>query len=97
MTRWRRPAVPAAGLVLLCAVGCTNGHSKGSAAANGTLAVVIKGVDNPFFATMRDGIMDTARAHNARLAFSTAGGPYDTAGQASALESLGAEERAATS
>jgi ABC-type sugar transport system substrate-binding protein len=52
---------------------------------------VIKGVENPFFATMRDGVMAAVRANKARLAFSAAGGLYDTAGQASALESLGTE------
>jgi ribose transport system substrate-binding protein len=50
---------------------------------------VIKGLENPFFATMKDGVMATVRAHKARLVFSAAGGLYDTAGQASALESLG--------
>jgi ribose transport system substrate-binding protein len=40
---------------------------------------------------MRDGVMATARAHKTRLRFSAAGGLSDTAGQASALESLGTE------
>jgi ABC-type sugar transport system substrate-binding protein len=53
--------------------------------------VVIKGVENPFFATMRDGVMATVRGNKARLAFSAASGLQDTAGQASALESLGTE------
>jgi ABC-type sugar transport system substrate-binding protein len=52
---------------------------------------VIKGLENPFFATMRDGVMAAARANKVRLTFSAAGGLQDTAGQASALESLGAE------
>ena len=78
-------------MLLLCAAGCADGrHGAGRAASDRTLAVVIKGVENPFFATMRDGVMDTVRAKGARLAFSAAGGLYDTAGQASALESLGA-------
>jgi ABC-type sugar transport system substrate-binding protein len=77
-------------LILLCAAGCSGGrHGAGGPAPDGTLAVVIKGLENPFFATMRDGVMATVRAKGARLAFSAAGGLYDTAGQASALESLG--------
>jgi ABC-type sugar transport system substrate-binding protein len=77
-------------LLLLCAAGCSGGrHGAGGAAPDGTLAVVIKGLENPFFATMRDGVMATVRAKGTRLAFSAAGGLYDTAGQASALESLG--------
>jgi ABC-type sugar transport system substrate-binding protein len=91
-TRRPRRAVPVAWLLLLSAAGCGNGdHGAGRAARHGTIAVVIKGVENPFFATMRDGVMATVRANKARLAFSAAGGLYDTAGQASALESLGAE------
>ena len=78
-------------LLLLCAAGCADGrHGAGRAASDRTLAVVIKGVENPFFATMRDGVMNAVGANKARLAFSAAGGLYDTAGQASALESLGA-------
>ena len=78
-------------LLLLCAAGCADGrHGAGRAAPDRTLAVVIKGVENPFFATMRDGVMNAVGANKARLAFSAAGGLYDTAGQASALESLGA-------
>ena len=85
-------AVPVAGLLLLCAAGCANGgDGAGRAAPDATIAVVIKGVENPFFATMRDGVMAAVRANKARLAFSAAGGLYDTAGQASALESLGTE------
>jgi ABC-type sugar transport system substrate-binding protein len=74
------------------ATGCANGgHGARRTAGDETLAVVIKGVENPFFATMRDGVMATVRANKARLTFSAAAGLQDTAGQASALESLGAE------
>ena len=90
-TRRPRPAVPVAWLLLLCAAGCADGrHGAGRAASDRTLAVVIKGVEYPFFAMMRDGVMNAVGANKARLAFSAAGGLYDTAGQASALESLGA-------
>jgi ABC-type sugar transport system substrate-binding protein len=79
-------------LLLLSAAGCARGgHDAGHAGRDGTLAVVIKGVENPFFATMRDGVMATARANKARLTFSAAGGLQDTEGQASALESVGTE------
>jgi ABC-type sugar transport system substrate-binding protein len=91
-TRRPRSAAPVAWLLLLCTAGCAKGpYGAGRAAPDGTLAVVIKGLDNPFFATMRDGVMATARANKARVTFAAAGGLYDTAGQASALESLGAE------
>jgi len=55
------------------------------------LAAVIKALDNPFFVTMRDGLVATARRENARLRVAAApAGLQDTAGQASELESLSA-------
>jgi ABC-type sugar transport system substrate-binding protein len=89
--QWRR-TVSVGGLLALSAMGCAeSGQGARRVVGDGTLAVVIKAVDNPFFATMRDGIMATARDNKARLAFSAAGGLQDTAGQASALESLRGE------
>jgi ABC-type sugar transport system substrate-binding protein len=55
-----------------------------------TVAAVIKGVQNPFFQTMSQGLVATARRHNARLSVDTAADLQDTAGQASTLESLAA-------
>jgi ABC-type sugar transport system substrate-binding protein len=52
------------------------------------VAAVIKGLDNPFFVTMRDGLVAAARQHGVRIAVHAAVGLQDTAGQASALESL---------
>jgi ribose transport system substrate-binding protein len=49
---------------------------------------VIKGLDNPFFAAMRQGMLATAHDRNADLRVSAATGLEDTAGQASKLESL---------
>jgi ABC-type sugar transport system substrate-binding protein len=72
-------------------VGCANGGHGRPDSGETTLAVVIKGVENPFFATMRDGIMAAVRENRIGLRFSAAAGLGDTAGQASALESLGAE------
>jgi ABC-type sugar transport system substrate-binding protein len=57
-------------------------------ARHADLTSVIKGLDNPFFATMRDGLVATARRHDARIAVAAAAGLQDTAGQASKLESL---------
>jgi ABC-type sugar transport system substrate-binding protein len=79
--------------LVACAVGCAGTSDKSSPRANPstTLAAVIKGLDNPFFATMRDGLVATARQHNARLSVDAAAGLQDTAGQASTLESLAAQ------
>ena len=55
------------------------------------LAAVLKALDNPFFVTMRDGLVATARRRGARLRVAAAPtGLQDTAGQASQLESLSA-------
>ncbi|MCW3047442.1 MAG: sugar transporter substrate-binding protein [Solirubrobacterales bacterium] len=52
------------------------------------LTSVIKGLDNPFFATMRDGLVATAHRRGASITVRAATGLQDTAGQASKLESL---------
>ena len=78
------------GLLAVVLLGCGGGHKRSDASLRGVrLAAVIKGLDNPFFVTMRDGLVGTARRVNARLRVAAAPtGLQDTAGQASALESL---------
>jgi ABC-type sugar transport system substrate-binding protein len=79
-------------LLVLGAAGCTHsGPGAGRATGDDTVAVVIKGLENPFFATMRDGVMAAVQGNKAQLTFLAAAGLQDTAGQAAALESLGAE------
>jgi ABC-type sugar transport system substrate-binding protein len=82
-----------AACLVACAVGCAGTSDKSSrpASRNATLAAVIKGLDNPFFATMRDGLDATARQHSAHVSVDAAAGLQDTAGQASTLESLAAQ------
>jgi ABC-type sugar transport system substrate-binding protein len=79
-----------AGLLAALAVGC--GHANTT--QDGSVAVVIKGVENPFFAAMRDGLADSARRHGARLRLAAATNLQDTAGQAAKLESLAADRAA---
>jgi ABC-type sugar transport system substrate-binding protein len=90
MTRRAAPACLLAVLVL----GCGGDHRSGSSSRHASLASVIKGVDNPFFATMRDGLIATARRHDARITVAAATGLQDTAGQASKLESLATQPAA---
>src|SRR3977135_3098871 len=55
------------GLLVAFAVSC--GKSQDGSVPtlrSATIAAVIKGLDNPFFATMRDGLVATAGQHNAR-------------------------------
>jgi ABC-type sugar transport system substrate-binding protein len=73
-----------AGLLAVSAVACGGEETKRDA----SVAAVIKGVENPFFAAMSDGLVQTARRHGAPLSLATAAGLQDNAGQASSLESL---------
>src|SRR3954463_14875761 len=80
----------AGGLPAALVVGCGGNDEKARPdVRNVRLAAVIKGLDNPFFVTMRDGLVATAREHRAPLRITAAPtGLQDTAGQASALQSL---------
>jgi ABC-type sugar transport system substrate-binding protein len=74
--------------VAVCAAGCGGADQPASSApAASNIAAVIKGLDNPFFGTMRDGLLATARKYHARLHVEAAAGQSDAAGQASRLES----------
>jgi ABC-type sugar transport system substrate-binding protein len=81
-----------AGSLAMLVAGCGDGDDATNANARGArVAAVIKGLDNPFFVTMRDGLAATARHNHARLRVAAAStGIQDTAGQASQLESLAA-------
>jgi ABC-type sugar transport system substrate-binding protein len=84
----------AAAAILLAALGIGCGGGDASPArdrGDARLAAVIKGVENPFFATMRNGLASTARRYHAPLRLDAAAGLQDTAGQASTLESLASE------
>src|SRR5919198_1431044 len=83
-----------AGLLAALPLGCGDGDKRSDAQLRGVrLAAVIKGLDNPFFVTMRDGLVATARHDGARLQVAAApSGLQDTAGQASALETLAGDD-----
>jgi ABC-type sugar transport system substrate-binding protein len=90
MTRRARRLALLAGLLAAVVLGCGGEHKRSDVDLRGVrLAAAIKGLDNPFFVTMRDGLVATARRENARLQVAAAPtGLHDTAGQASKLESL---------
>src|SRR5919198_4200212 len=83
-----------AGLLAALPLGCGDGDKRSDAQLRGVrLAAVIKGLDNPFFVTMRDGLVATARRDGARIKVAAApSGLQDTAGQASEVESLAADK-----
>jgi ribose transport system substrate-binding protein len=96
MTRGAGRLALLAGLLAGFASGCGGGDERADLDTRGAhLAAVIKGLDNPFFVTMRDGLVATARRHDARLRVAAApAGFQDTAGQASELESVAADRPA---
>lgn len=75
--------------VALFAAGC--GGDSDTRDKRG-VGVVIKGLDNPFFEAMKQGVEAAARARNADVRVSAATGLDDTAGQAANLESLVAQD-----
>ena len=92
MTRRRGRFVLTAGLLAALMPGCGGDDEPSEADLRGVrMAAVIKALDNPFFVTMREGLVATARREDARLRVAAApSGLQDTAGQASALETLAA-------
>jgi ribose transport system substrate-binding protein len=78
--------------VLVALVAGCGAQSSPRESRKGDVAAVIKGLDNPFFAAMRGGLLAEARLHGVRITVDAAIGLQDTAGQASALESLAATQ-----
>lgn len=84
---WSRVALA---VIVICApalvmAGCGTDRASSQSAS---LSAVIKPLQNPFFATMRDGLVQTAKQHKVRISVRAALALQDAAGQASALESL---------
>jgi ribose transport system substrate-binding protein len=75
-------------MLAVVVAGCGGGDDDANSRTRAGVAALIKGIDNPFFATMRDGLEDTARREGVRLRVESAAGLQDTDGQAAALESL---------
>jgi len=76
--------------VSLAVAGCGGGDAETGGGQR--VGVVIKGLDNPFFAAMQTGVEAAAQNHAADVRVSAATSLEDTAGQASKLEALIAEE-----
>ena len=82
--------------VAVAACGISDEKSADSATAGGNepvrIGVMIKGLDNPFFAAMNDGVEAAAKADGADVEIQAAAGLADTSGQASKLEALIAQD-----
>jgi len=74
-------------IVASVVTGC-GGDSNSGSDRDARLGVVIKGLENPFFAAMEKGVLSTAHARHAGVRLRAATGLDDTAGQASKLEAL---------
>ncbi|MFC5931212.1 sugar ABC transporter substrate-binding protein [Cryobacterium melibiosiphilum] len=90
--RTLRVAVPLGALALLLA-GCSNGASSDATGAGGAkVAAVIKGLDNPFFQAMEDGINDAADTDGVDVSIQAAADVGDTSGQADKLSALAGQD-----
>jgi len=79
-------------LLVVVATGCGGSSESGGDGQESGVGVVIKGLDNPYFSAMEDGVRAAASERDTRLRLSAATGLDDTAGQASKLEALIAED-----
>jgi ABC-type sugar transport system substrate-binding protein len=76
-------------------LGCGGGGGGSAPGGRDThVSAVIKGLDNPYFVTMSDGLAAAARRLRTRLGIDAAAGAQDTAGQAATLESRTTERAA---
>jgi ABC-type sugar transport system substrate-binding protein len=89
---WGIPVAAAAAAVLALAA-CSSGTAKSSGGSgSGKIAVVIKGLDNPFFQSMEGGIKDKATAANVSVEVQAATSITDTTGQADKLAALATQD-----
>jgi ABC-type sugar transport system substrate-binding protein len=79
--------------LLVCPAGVASGcgdEPPTPTADRSSFAAIIKGLDNPFFGTMRDGLVATARAYGTQVRVKAAVDQNDAAGQAARLDSQAA-------
>jgi len=90
-------SVPVVAIAIALA-GCSSGSGSGSGesasggAGSAKVAAVIKGLDNPFFQAMEDGIKDTAKADGVDVTVQAAADIGDTTGQADKLTTLAGQD-----
>lgn len=86
-------AVPVIALAISLA-SCSSGSSDSPSGDSGSakVAAVIKGLDNPFFQAMEDGIKDTAKTDGVDVTVQAAADIGDTTGQADKLTTLAGQD-----
>jgi ABC-type sugar transport system substrate-binding protein len=97
---WRRMGT--AGAVAVLALGLaacnrgtgadTGGGAGGGESSGGNVAAVIKGLDNPFFQAMQQGIEDQSKAQGTPVTVQAATSITDTTGQADKLNALAGQD-----
>ena len=87
-------SVAAASAVLLAACSSSDGGSDTGSSPGGTakVAAVIKGLDNPFFQTMEQGINEQAKSSGTSVTVQAANSITDTTGQADKLTGLAGQD-----
>ncbi|MGZ6348876.1 MAG: sugar ABC transporter substrate-binding protein [Ktedonobacterales bacterium] len=78
--------------ILLAACGGTSG--SGGSSGSGNVAAVIKGLDNPFFQAMQQGIQAQASAQGTPVTVQAAASITDTTGQADKLQAVAGQNYA---
>lgn len=93
--RLARAIVPPATLLLtlagLAACGGDDGEDEEAGADEARVGVIIKGLDNPFFVAMEEGVNAAAEASGADVQVQAAASLEDTSGQATKLDALVAQ------
>lgn len=86
-------AAVTAGAALLLAA-CSSGGAAGAGASSGPVkvAAVIKGLDNPFFQSMEQGVNDQAKTAGVSTTVQAANSITDTTGQADKLNGLAGQD-----
>jgi D-allose transport system substrate-binding protein len=86
-------AVVSIGAITVVLSGCAaSGGADGDGGDSAKVAAVIKGLDNPFFQAMEDGITDTADADGVDVTIQAAADIGDTTGQADKLTALAGQD-----
>jgi ABC-type sugar transport system substrate-binding protein len=86
-------AVAASALILTSACGSGGGSSSSAASAKSVkIAAVIKGLDNPFFQAMEQGIQTQSKTANVKTTVQAATSITDTSGQADKLTALAGQD-----
>jgi ABC-type sugar transport system substrate-binding protein len=95
LPQWRRwssfAALTASAALVLSACGGSDdedGSGGSSNPADAKIGIVIKGLDNPFFQHMEDGINDQAKASGMSVKIQSAASITDTSGQADKLSAI---------